>query len=151
MKRLIKPISKSVLKEFDDSKELHVNDGDMNFVNKHLFTSPPDAKYKRTPLQMVNWEAMDDRQRGILMANAQRIAKGESYEKVHGISESVLKETNSCKGLESDCDMNFVNKWLFPPRDGWGTTGQLTMVQWGAYDDKQRGILMDKAEKKSNA
>ena len=65
------------------------------------------------------------------------------------IAKSVLKETNSCEGLESDCDMNFVNKWLFPPRDGYGTTGQLTMVQWGGYDDKQRQILMDKAEKKS--
>ena len=70
-------------------------------------------------------------------------------EVISPIAKSVLKETNSCKGLESDCDMNFVNKWLFPPRDGYGTTGQLTMVQWGGYDDKQRQILMDKAEKKS--
>ena len=64
------------------------------------------------------------------------------------ISKSVLKEANSCKGLDSDCDMNFVNKHLFHSNDGYKRT-PLTMVQWGAYDDRQRKILMGKAEKVS--
>ena len=83
MNQVIKPVSKSVLKEIDETKELHVNDGDLSFVNKWVFTSPPDAKYKRQHLGMENWAAMDDRQRKILMDNAVRISKGESWEEVH--------------------------------------------------------------------
>lgn len=60
---------------------------------------------------------------------------------------SVIKEVDEA-GRTSDGDLSFVNKWVFTsPKGDKYQRKHLTIDNWEAFDDRQRIILMDKAEK----